>query len=527
MKTLTVMLYMIISTCGICNDQRKVIFVPISQVVKFLLENGADPKLQTSQNCSTAELARSAAVLKLVSPERNARDYYATYSQEPHPLPRPSQFDEANFDLPGAKINGLNSSYSERSLYSGGFEPVMHVDAKNDAPPVFWSVEHSQNKEMCVNPQEDFENHCNKQHFYEFPRNGHHSAGESDVKGNKERGDLRVTLSSAEAVKGIDEGTGHFQQPRCYGVDSTDMVPGGNTEVVDKMNVAESSSENLVLNPIKECTSDIACPNSLEESIATESLVQINAREVSAKKPGETVIQESEEDTVAPEKLNECLDKAMIEISSYLERGQNFDVQTPCEERDLSKGDPGLFKHDKSVAGDWSFANESGIPHRPVVVPLETGLSDDYSQEDQQLASVSQPGETVLKTTESNAVIADLTSNGTDCFERQQVGNFTKVKSRSEKRREGMERSGKTGRRKRSSARSSESSRCDSNQSVVKEECTNHIPNVTWRSELSKYRYSMSAIPFCVPGYEDFLINSGNGSKSLSNEVSPCPSSCS
>ena len=507
-----------------------VIFVPISQVVKFLLENGADPKLQTSQNYSTAELARSAAVLKLVSPEQTARDYYATYSQESQPLPRPSQFDEANFDLPGAKINCLNSSYSERSLYSSGFEPVVHVDAKNDAPPVFLSVEHSQNKEMCVNAQEDFGissgNHYNKQYFYEFPRNGHHFASESDVKGSKEREDLSAT--STEAVKRIDEGTGHFRQPHFHVVDSTDMVPGCNTKVVGKMNVAESSSENLVQNPIKKCSSDIACPNSPEESIATETLVQINAREVSsAKKPGETVTQESEEDTVAPEKLNECLDKAMIEISSYLERSQNFDVQTPCDERDLSKGGPGLFKNDKSVAEDRSFATEGSTPHRPVSVPLETGLSDDYSQEDLQLASVSQPGETEFKTTESNAVVTDLTSNGTDCFERQQVGNFTKVKSRSEKRREGMERSGKTGRRKRSSTRSSESSRCDSNQSVVKEECTNHIPNVTWRSELSKYRCSMSAIPLRVPGYEDFLINSRNGSKSLLNEVSPCPSSCS
>ena len=476
-------------------------------------------------------MARSAAVQRLVSPERTTRDYYTTYSHESQPLPHPSQFDEPNFDLPGAKINGLNSSYSERSLYSGGFEPVVHLDAKNDAPPVFLSVKHSQNKEMCVNPQEDFGigsgNHCNKQYLYEFPRNAHRFACESDVNGSKEREDLSATLSSAEAVNRIDEGAGHFWQPH-YRVDSTDMIPGGNTDVVDKMNIAESSSKNLVQNHVKECTSDIACPNSLEESITTETLVQINTRQVSAKKPGETVTQESEEDTVAPEKLNECLDKAMIEISSYLETSQNFDVKTPHDERDLrSKGDPGLFKIDKSVAEERSFANESSIPHRPVAVPLETGLSDDYSQEDQQLASVTQPEETELKTSESNAVVTDLTNNGTDCFERQQVGNFTKVKSRSEKRREGMERGGKTGRRKRSSTRSSESSRCDSNQSVVKEECTNHIPNVTWRSELSKYRYNVSAIPLRVPGYEDFLINSRNGSKSLLNEVNPCPSSCS
>lgn len=475
-------------------------------------------------------MARSAAVQKLVSPEQTTRDYYTTYSHESQPLPHPSPFDEPNFDLPGAKINGLNSSYSERSLYSGGFEPVVHLDAKNDAPPVFLSVEHSQNKEMCVNPRDDFGigsgNHCNKQYSYDFPRNAHHFSNESEVDGSKERDDLSATLSSAEAVKRIDEGAGHFQQPHCYGVLSIDMEPGGNTQVVDKMNVvAESSSENLVQNHVKECTSDIAHPNSLEESIATETLVQINARQLSAKKPDETVTQESEEDTVAPEKLNECLDKAMIEISSYLETSQNFDVQTPCDERELSKGDPGLIKNCRSVAEDRSFANESSTPHRPLAVPLETGLSDDYSQEDQQLGSVSQPGETELKRSENNAVVTDLTNNGTDCFERQQVGNFTKVKSRSEKRREGMERGGKTGRRKRSSTRSSESSKCDSNQSVVKEECTSHIPNVTWRSELSKYRYRVSAIPLRVPGYEDFLINSRNGSKSLLNEVSHCPSS--
>ena len=470
-------------------------------------------------------MARSAAVLQLVSPERTTRDYYTAYSQESQPLPPPCQFDEPNFDLRGAKINGLNSSYSERRLYSGGFESVMHVDAKNDAPPVM-SVEHSQNDEMCVNSQEDFGtglgNCCDKQYFYDFPRNAHHFAGESVVNGSTDREDLSATLSSAEAVKRNNEGAERFEQPHFYVVDSTSMEPDGNyTQVVDKMNAAESSSENLVQNHIKECMSHIGCPDSLEESIATETLVQINSRDLSAKKPGVSVAAQNEEDTVTPEKLNECLDKAMIEISSYLETSQNFDVQTPHDERDLGKGEPGLFKNDKSLAEDSSFANDSSTPHRPVALPLETGLSIDYSQGDQRLAPVSQPGETELKTAESNAV-DDLTSDETD-FDRHQVVHFTKVKPRSEKRKEGMEKSGKTGRRKRSSTRSSESSKCDSNQSVVKEECTNHIPNVTWRSELSEYRYSVSAIPLRVPGYEDFLINSRNGSKSLLNEVSHCP----
>lgn len=56
------------------------------------------------------------------------------------------------------------------------------------------------------------------------------------------------------------------------------------------------------------------------------------------------------------------------------------------------------------------------------------------------------------------------------------------------------------------------------NENLVKEECTNHISNVTWRSELAKHRYSLANIPVCIPGYEDFLINNRTGPECEKNK---------
>ncbi|XP_078378182.1 uncharacterized protein LOC144661330 [Oculina patagonica] len=117
----------------------------------------------------------------------------------------------------------------------------------------------------------------------------------------------------------------------------------------------------------------------------------------------------------------------------------------------------------------------------------------------------------------------EVNTDATNCDEQQPQINFTKIKPRNEKKKDSgvSERGGKSGRRKRSSTRSSDISKSENTQSLRKEECTSHIPNPSWRSYLPKYRYNMSSIPISIPGYEDFLINSKNSvsrSNSSSNE---------
>ena len=506
----------------------------ISQVVKFLLENGADPKLQTSQNYKTADLARSTAVLSLVSPEETARNKYAVSSQKCQDRLQPSPFLDPKVHSQVATTDGLNGSYSERSLYEGGFEPTMHKNVNDDEVPI-QVLEHSQNKKMIVHFEEDFgmdsRKHNDGHNFhaqsfespYGFSRNTWLLASEAEVKESKEKEELHARLSPPEVYEHNGKLAEHLHQAHCYGVEATGMQASGHSKVVNKMVVTEMSPENIGQNHTKESVSSIACSNSQEEFLATETLVQMNARCLSAKKPNTFVTPESEDDTVGPEKINECLDKAIIEISSYLETSQNLNAQEPFDGRDVSKVGLGLLMNDKNVAEDRSV-DSNNTSHRPEALSPVNVLCSDYSQGDQQLPPIDQANNTEVKTSESNAINNHLTGNGGESLEQQLVGNFTKIKPRSEKKRDssGVERNGKSGRRKRTSTRSSESSKHEMNRNLVKEECTNHISNVTWRSELAKHRYSFSNIPVCIPGYEDFLINSRTGSDCSHNEVSRC-----
>lgn len=510
----------------------------VSQVVKFLLENGSDPNLQTSQNYRTADLARSTAVLSLVSPEKTARDKDAVSSQEYEHHLQPSPFVDPNVHSQVATTDELhvNSSYSERSLYKDGFGPtkIMHINMKDDEVPI-QSLENPQNKKMIVHFEEDCgidsRKHSDRHNFhgqsfqslYGFPRNAWLLDSEAEVQESKEKEELHARLSPPELYKHNGKLAEYLHQAHCHGVEATGIQASGHSEVVNKMVVMEMSPENIGQNHTKELVSSIACSNSQEEFLATETLVQMNSRCLSAKKPSTFVTPESEDDTVGPEKINECLDKAIIEISSYLETSQTLNAQQPFEKRDVSKVRLGLLINDKHVVEDRSLANNT--PLRPTTLSPENVLGGDYSQENQQLAPIDQANNTEVETSESNAIHNDLTGNRGESLEQQLVVNFTKMKPRSEKKKDGsgVERNGKSGRRKRTSTRSSESSKYEMNENLVKEECTNHISNVTWRSELAKHRYSLANIPVCIPGYEDFLINNRIGPEC---EVSCCLSQC-
>lgn len=502
----------------------------LQQVVKFLLENGADSKLQTSQNYRASDLARSEAVLNLLNQEEKTSDCYSIESQESLPHP---QYSEPNYNLPSGKINGLNGSFVQRSscndIYDHGF-----------------SFQGAQDAKVHLIPQESFEinakgNRGEKQDFYVqsfpavygFPENVYPFANETGV--IKEREVINSRSLCNEVVENNDNvqvkhdyGTWHFQNSPCCHVGSEELQLNGNAEVGSRV-IESAASENLVQDFTKESTSALTCPNKLEGPIA-EDLDQIHVKNLPAKKPCLVLTSESEEDTVRPEKLNECLDKAMIEISSYLETSQKVDVHlVSCDghETDLNNCISNQLKNDKNLIGK-TLPNEFvsvTSPQRPE--PTEASLNFDNCQEDQ-----SSVGSSLLKRMEckedmTKVFAEEVTTDGTNCADQQPPMNFTKIKPRSEKKKDSgvTERSGKSVRRKRSSTRSSDISKCESHQSMRKEECTNHIPNTSWRSDLPKYRYSMSAIPLCVPGYEDFLINSKNrksGSKSLSDEVSHC-----
>lgn len=452
--------------------------------------------------------------------------------------PLTPEYDHPNYSLPEVKINGLNRSVIQRNSYDDRFDQVEDVKSKF---PQGFSFQGSQDVKDQINPQENFavngSNHSDKQDFcvqsfpavYGFPVSTYHFTNETEV--SKEREAINTRLLPKEVVENSnkvqvtqDYRAWHFQEPPCAGVGSDEMQLNGEREVANKVNKA-ASSEGCVQNLNMESTSAPTYPNSIHvEKPVVEDLDQIHLKNLPAKKPGVTVTSESEEDTVRPEKLNECLDKAMIEINSYLETGQKVDVRVPCDRTDLFKCNTSQLKNDRSQIGRTlpnEFVNVD-LPQKPEA--MDTSSNFDNCQEDHACDSSSLLKKMECKEGNTRVLAGEVNTDATNCAEQQPHLNFTKIKPRSERKKDSgvSERSSKPFRKKRSSTRSSDSSKCENNQGLRKEECTSHIPNTSWRSDLPKYRYSMSSIPVCIPGYEDFLINSNNGSKPLSNEVSHC-----
>lgn len=471
-----------------------------------------------------------------MSPEEKSRDYYSIEPQDSHPNP---EFSHPSHNLPEVKINGFNSSFIQRSSYDDRFDQV--IDAKNSFPQGF-SFQGAQGVKVHINPQENFgvngNHHIDKQELcvqsfpavYAFPGNAYQFTDETEV--SKEREAIDTRLLSKEVVENNnkvqgkeDYGAWHFQEPPCDGVSSDKLQLNGKTEVVKKVSEA-ASSEDHVQNLVVESTSAPTYPNSLE-GLVDEDLDQVHVNNLLVNKPGLTVTSESEEDTVRPEKLNECLDKAMIQISSYLETSQKVDVQVPCDKTDLNKCNNSQLKNNKPQSGK-TMSNEFVIVEVPQKHdPMETSSNFDNCQEDHPSVGSSLLKRMECKEDHIKVFAEEVNTDATNCAEQQPHMNFTKIKPRNEKKKDSgvSERSGKSGRRKRSSTRSSDISKSENNQGLRKEECTSHIPNPSWRLGLHKYRYSMSSIPISIPGYEDFLINSKNSesrSKSSSNEVSHC-----
>lgn len=503
-----------------------VFFLFTLQVVKFLLENGADPNLRTSQNYCTAKLARSENVFRLVCPEQTLKDnnYYSPRSSHESRVHfQPTPFNEVNADFPAVIEVDVSSTESE-SFYNGNFE--QRNDLKSlMLPPI--QYECSQGK-TCSYPLEGLQvssgKHPYKQDFQdnvEFSKTALQFSDETEFNGRREKKDFCDSLSSFGASEKIYR-AGVYQQSSNSDIDCTEVECDVNTEVVNRSTVAEPSSENPSENSMKEAEAHLplGCPDSLEESVATENLVRMYARKNFAAKLGAVVSSESEEDTIAPERLNECLDKAMIEISTYFGANRSFITGGPRSECDMSKGGFNMSKRDIAVstAGDWSFSLNQ--------TPQESQSRSELRPKNH-LPSFVDNHKTDQKASESNVLVGSpkrTVEGSVDSFQHSE--NFTKIRTRSEKKKElnGVEKSGTTGRQKKTSAKSSESNKHEIGPSLAGEECMYHLRNVTWREKLLKFKYKLSDVSPHIPGIEDFLTNRSCRSGPLfhMDEVSHC-----
>lgn len=159
--------------------------------------------------------------------------------------------------------------------------------------------------------------------------------------------------------------------------------------------------------------------------------------------------------------------------------------------------------------------------HRTSVDPAsELGNNDCHHKEkpsmDSSLSKTTEPKEHG-KTLPHQELCTEETEG--NIVDQQPNANFTKIKTKGDRKKDGaITEKGTRSIRKKKSSKSSDVT--NSHCSHIKEECTSHIQNSSWRSDLPKYRYSISTLPLRIPGYEDFLINSNNSeSKSLSDRV--------
>lgn len=476
--------------------------------------------MQTSHNYSTLDLARSAEVRSLLSSEQGTKDSDTARLKGYHyPLSQAREMGK----LSEEQFHGENRPLFQESVYNETFNNFLpvHVDESNLSKVI--PIEGSPDKETFafIKPRERA---VSAERYWEGKGSTVKSLQETSqlenkgifVVDNKEplsrketAAIIQVSLRETEEKSSGVNGDGvalRFQQTQICSMNSDELKLNGNTEVVNSQNITMATCVSGLQshNVPRDTASDSTAPNTSEESIATETLIRLNTGKSFCTAPGLPATQEIEEDTPAPEKLNECLDKAIVEISSYLE---------------TSKGIPYSADNILKQTSTMPTGNEPTYTEISQSSDLDASLKVPAESPQAHHIHCLGHGQHATSALSSEADKKAKENVANNSFEQQSVANFTKIKPRNEKRKEvcGVEKNTKSGRRKMTSTKSSESSPTSS----VQDECTSHIANPTWRSELGKYKYSWSTMQLCVPGYEDFLINSKNchRTKISSNEV--------
>ncbi|XP_001628674.3 ankyrin repeat domain-containing protein 11 [Nematostella vectensis] len=211
---------------------------------------------------------------------------------------------------------------------------------------------------------------------------------------------------------------------------------------------------------------------------------------------------EMADEEVDPRKLNECMDKAMIEISSYLQvTTDNSLITAPVN----------------SVSG-----SQNSIETQPRVISTATVMSSSTVSDNQQKEHASNS---------RDLNCAEVINPNGELFEEDEVSEQVKSPSTQDKEGEkemhkGREASGRTiitrqdrlrnkensipthksayVKKRRSSVRISSKS---DDSAVEGQECASHIRDPSWRKFIEQHRYSMHELPLNIPGYKDFLIN--------------------
>ena len=471
--------------------------------------------MQTSHNYSTLDLARSAEVRSLLSSEQGTKDSDTTRLQGYHyPLPQAKEVGKVSEE----QFHGENRPLFQESVYNETFNNFLsvNVDESNLSKVIPTEVSPDKEKLTFIKPRDSevsTESHWEGKGLKNLQETSQRENKRVFVVDSKEPLSRKETASimQVSSRETEEESTGVigdgvallFQQTQICGMNSDELKLNGNTEVVNSQNITMATCVSGLQshNVVRDTASDSTTPNTCEESIATETLIRLHTGKRFSAAPGLPVTQEVEEDTPVPEKLNECLDKAIIEISTYLETSKEIPYSTDK-----------ILKQTSTMPTGNEPTSQSSDLDASVKLPAEGPQAHHIHCLGHEHHATS-----ALSSEADNKAKENVVDNS---FEQQSVANFTKIKPRNEKRKEvsGVEKNVKSSRRKRTSTRSSESNPTSS----VREECTSHIANPTWRSELAKYKYSWPTMQLCVPGYEDFLINSKNchRTKISSNEVS-------
>lgn len=264
------------------------------------------------------------------------------------------------------------------------------------------------------------------------------------------------------------------------------------------------------------------------------------------------------DDAVNLNRVNEGLDKAFVQIPSYMaHEEETYGLSSPTERTGSTDGNSSDLSNEKaelegsadaslSRHADGSFENDfiedgeiTGHAVRPDSPCCEQQTCNEEARESYKAAH--SPG---------NSYNSDASEIHVGCGQ-QESGKFTKITSvegeprisqsytvahvgaRSIRKRRRSRRISEHSKPKKNTAsltseagnktvssRSRVGKGCDEGYDEndgQREMCLNHIANKTWRAALETQRYKASSLPICIPGYQDFLMNTKSYSLS-------CPS---
>lgn len=283
--------------------------------------------------------------------------------------------------------------------------------------------------------------------------------------------------------------------------DSSSMNSEKNRDSNDTSNqVNIMPKESTKLSPEKGYTSDLSQGSYSQASPQKYTFVRSSSLEqnylYSRRSSSSSASQISDvDDSIDPKRLNECLDKAMLEMSSYLDPKENA-----CE-----------FSNQSSPKSNQAVVNSlaTAIPSKSKNLD-DKRLCDQQNLENQQNAIINGQSNPNRREKDVVKISGPQENEATkQLLSKNQIiedGSSNKENHPSQKLHVALQ-SDNTNILNQNVSNTTADVRNSSDVNRVIQDCFDHIKNPTWRKAIEKQYYSVSSLPLYVPGYKKFMMS--------------------